>query len=70
MKTNIIVTITLGEILEKYDWDAFCEIQGWNPYCVNEGLAYGTEEVELEYHDAITIGIPKDKILGKKGEEK
>ncbi len=39
--------LTYSEILDKGNWDKFCELKGLNPYCMNEGLADSNEEVEL-----------------------
>ena len=53
----VTVTLTLGEIQEKYDWDKFCEIRGFNPWCLNEGLADSEDEIILTLYEAREIGI-------------
>jgi len=53
----VTVTLTLGEILEKYDWDRFCELRGLNPFCINEGLADSEDEIKLILSEAREIGI-------------
>ena len=53
----VTVTLTLGEILERYDWDKFCEIRGINPWCINEGLADSEDEIKLVLMEAREIGV-------------
>ena len=51
------IKITLQEILHKGDWDKFCDLKGFNPWCINEGLARGDEEVTLTLKEAKKIGL-------------
>ena len=53
----VTVTLTLGEILERYDWDKFCEIRGINPWCIKEGLANSEDEIKLVLMEAREIGV-------------
>lgn len=32
------ILVTAGEMLEKYNWNEFCDIVGLDPYCINEGM--------------------------------
>ena len=54
---EIVVSISLREILNNYDFNRYCEISGLNPWCINEGLASGDEIVELTRDAAKYIGI-------------
>lgn len=51
------IIITLGEILEKYDWDKACKILGISEWSINEGLSNSSDEVELTIEQAEEIGI-------------
>lgn len=51
------VTLTLGEIMDKGRWDEFCELKGWNVYCVNEGQASSDDEVTLTYEELVQLGL-------------
>ena len=39
------------------DFNAFCNLVGLNPYCMNEGLATGDEEYEISVQDARKLGL-------------
>lgn len=51
------IIVTLREILDKGDWDKYCELSGINPWCINEGFATSDEEVELAEDIAKQIGM-------------
>lgn len=51
------IVTTLQEILNAGEWDKYCEKHGVNPWCINEGLATGEEEVELSIEEAKEYGI-------------
>lgn len=51
------VTITAREILDKGNWDAFCELKGLNPWCINEGLMDAGEEFSLTLAEIRQIGL-------------
>jgi hypothetical protein len=55
------IVVTLREVLNNYDWDKFCEMRGLNPYCINEGLADGDDEVTLTQEEAQELGIIKEE---------
>lgn len=55
------IKITLGELLEKYDWEKSCKILGINEWCLNEGLANSDDEVEITEEQAKKIGINFNK---------
>lgn len=46
------IIVTLREILDSGYWDEFCDEKGWNPYCINEGVADASEEVRLTEEQA------------------
>ena len=52
------IKITFGEILDAGAWDAFCDLRGVNPWCMNEGLATRKTETELTPEEALMIGLP------------
>lgn len=64
---EIIIKISLGEIIEKYDWDRLCVIKRWSTYIVNEGVADSNEITELSLAEASYIGINVAEILEEKG---
>jgi hypothetical protein len=55
------IVVTLADILDKGSWDMFCEDQGYNPWCINEGLVTETEEVTLSETEAIKYGFLPSK---------
>jgi hypothetical protein len=54
---SITVKTTFKYILDHGDWDTFCEMKGFNPWMLNEGLANGDEPIELTMEEAKKIGI-------------
>jgi hypothetical protein len=38
-KEETKITISVGELCDKYCWDDYCEKYGVNVWCMNEGLA-------------------------------
>ena len=32
------IVVIAKEMAEKYNWNAFCDIVGLDPYCLNEGM--------------------------------
>ena len=56
------VKTTMGEILDAPalgSWDKYCEKYGVNPYCMNEGRAESSTEVEISIEDAQEYGLIK-----------
>ena len=51
------IIVTANEILDKGNWDAFCELKGINPWCVNEGLMVYSEEFSLTPDEIRQIGM-------------
>ena len=51
------ITITLGELMDKYDWENVCDVLGLKVWCINEGLAAGDDEITISEEDAKKIGI-------------
>jgi len=53
--------ITLSECSDKCnDWREFCHELGLNPWCMNDGLAQGSDCVEIEIGTAKRYGLIKD----------
>ena len=50
------ITVTLQEISDRGDWDAYCELSGTNPWCMNERSS-GAAEVSLTRQEAIDCGM-------------
>jgi len=51
------INITLGEILDKYDWDVFCDLKKYDVYILKDGRADSSEEVTLTMDEVKKIGI-------------
>lgn len=51
------VKVTLREILNSGSWEEFCSDNGYNEWCINEGLASGDEEVEITTDEAFAYGL-------------
>ena len=41
------IIITAEEAMDKGIWEEICEIKGYNPWCVNEGLMDDDYEISL-----------------------
>jgi len=52
-----MIETTFGYILDNADWDKFCELKGYNPWMINEGLAESDEKVRLTFKEAEQIGL-------------
>lgn len=50
------IIITLGEASDKGIWAEFCDMFGWNYYCLNEGCDPNTEQ-ELTKEQAEELGL-------------
>lgn len=55
------VIITPDEAFERGIWDKLCELKGFNPYAVSEGLIEGTEEITLSYEEAKELNLLETK---------
>lgn len=51
------IVVTAREILDRGDWDAFCDLKGYNPWCINEGLMDSDEEFQLTPEELRKIGM-------------
>ena len=51
------ITISLREILNQGCWEEFCELKGWNVWCMNEGLADSKETVTLTIEECKQIRL-------------
>jgi hypothetical protein len=59
------VKTTMGEILNAPrigSWDKYCEKNGVNPYCINEGRAESNTEVEISVEEALDYGLIKRSV--------
>ena len=51
------IIVTAEELIDRGDWDSFCEEKGINPWSVNEGLMDSDEEFVLSVQDARRYGL-------------
>lgn len=51
--------LTIREIMDRGLWDKFCDLRGWNPWIVNEGLAESNEDVILTDDEQRQLGLIK-----------
>ena len=54
---NQEIRITLGKLIDNYDWEEACEVFGLNEWCLNEGLADRDDKIEVTLEQAKKIGI-------------
>lgn len=54
------IVVTAREILDRWLWDEFCEMRGYNPWAINEGLMPEDEEFYLTEEEAKRLGILKN----------
>ena len=52
-----MIETTFGYILDNADWDIFCELKGYNPWMINEGLVESNDKVCLTFVEADKIGL-------------
>lgn len=57
------ILITLSEINNSGNWEKFCEIKGYDYYCMTYGG--GEHEVELTFTEAVEIGIITKNMIDK-----
>ena len=55
--STMTIDITLEQIIDNADWDKFCELKGYNPWCINEGIATGSKVVTLTLEEAEEIDL-------------
>lgn len=53
-----MIKTTFGYIMDHCDWDRACEVMGWNPWMLNEGLADRDDTIEISFSDAEKIRLP------------
>ncbi len=56
----MIIRVTAREMLDKYDWDKFCDIVGLNVWAINEGMD-DTETFDLTEEQALELGVINPK---------
>lgn len=56
---NILVTVE--EMVEKGNWDRYCEDNGINPWAISEGLMSSQDNIELSEQEACKYGILKEE---------
>ena len=54
------ITITLKEASDKGIWSEFCDMFGWNYYCLNEGLDDKTKQI-MTIEQAEELGLIKKR---------
>lgn len=47
--------ITPNQLMNIGLWNKFCEMRGYNPWCVNEGLMRSDEQVSLTETEALAL---------------
>ena len=55
---KVKIKVKLGEIAnnDNISWIDFCDMFGWNPWCINEGLDPNTDQ-ELTLEQAKVLGL-------------
>ncbi len=56
------ISLTASEILDHNImslWDDVCELKGFNPYCLKEGLMGGDEVITFTEDEAKELGLLK-----------
>jgi hypothetical protein len=53
------ISLTLGDIITKYDWEKFCKLKGYN---LDKSLIESSEYITLTEEEARQIGI---KFIGE-----
>ena len=56
-KENNTYTFSFRFIMENYNWDRFCELKGYNPWFINEGLGSKDETTILSKEQCVILGI-------------
>ena len=51
------ITMTAGELIDKFLWDDVCEMRGLNVWSVNEGRMDEDEEFSFTEEEAKRLGI-------------
>jgi len=51
------ILISIEDIMDNGLWEEYCELKGWNVWCVKEGLADSSEKVEIEMEQAKKWGL-------------
>lgn len=61
---EIKVKVTLNSVNHApnaHAWEELCEWYGINEWCLNEGLAYGDDTVEVSFRHAKRWGLIEDE---------
>lgn len=59
-KSEIKISVKLGDVLESGSWDDMCEKYGINEWCINEGRADSDDTIEVSLADAERWGLIED----------
>ena len=51
------IEISIGEILDKYNWKVFCKIKWMNEWCISEGQVSKHSTIKLTLEEAEKIWI-------------
>ena len=51
------IIITADEAMDKRIWEEICNLKGYNPWCVNEGLMDDDYEISLTEKEAVKLNL-------------
>lgn len=51
------IIITVDEAMDKCIWEEICELKGYNPWCVRDGLMGDDKEITLTENEAKSMGV-------------
>jgi len=51
------IVVTAGEVNDKGNWEAFCELKSIGYWAMNEGQLESSEEFTLTFEEAKKIGL-------------
>jgi len=57
MRYNILTTV--GELINRNMWSAYCMMMGINIWSVNEGKINSADPIKLSLREAVVIGLVK-----------
>lgn len=59
------VILTASEVMQRGNWEKFCELFGLDLWCLNEGKCYSDQEFTLTEQQAREFGILPDEDDGR-----
>lgn len=51
------IQITIKELIDKGIWQKFCNLKGWNEWCISEGLANYDETIILTIEECKQLNL-------------